>query len=176
MSEKIMQKSNKSNPLKDLILLFAIPVGIAIFAAAVIYFPKLLANPKSDFVYSLCSSYDCRDSYNVDSAGYVSKESADSSNLSYYSGASTLRYYDAAGESTRSLTLAEAQRYRLDSSSKSPDGYSLVREETSSGFLFWGDYNAGWYLKNGTKQKKVELSSNVSYDSRDIKFLGWVEK
>jgi len=74
------------------------------------------------------------------------------------------------------MTYQEARDYKLNKSSKSPDGYTLDREESSGGFLFWGDYKDGWYLKNGAKKKPVSLSINSSYYSNQIKFLGWVEK
>ncbi|CAN5672808.1 hypothetical protein BH23PAT2_BH23PAT2_03270 [soil metagenome] len=176
MTPKATKKPNQPSHLKDLILLFGIPISIAIFAAIVVYTPRFFANPKYDFIYSICNNYACRDSYSVDSTGYVSREYTNSSNLNYYNDSGTIRYYDAKNDSTRSLTLDEAKRYRLNTSSKSIDGYTLIREQTGSGFLFWGDYDSGWYLKNGSKKKEVELSNNGSYYSRDIKFLGWVNQ
>lgn len=172
----IMQKSKNSSQLKDLFLLFSIPIGIALFAAAAIYIPRLMADPKYDFIYSLCNSYDCRDSYAVDSTGRVTKELIDSPSLRYDNNVSTLRYYDTANDSTRSLTFEEAQKYRLNTSSKSPDGYTLSQEQRSSGFLFWGGGSEGWVLKDGAKKKKIELFNDGSYYSRNITFLGWVEK
>lgn len=175
MPEKIMQNPKTPSHLKDLILLFAVPIGIAVFAALIIYTPRLFANPKHDFVYSYCKNYNCRDSFNVDGAGHVTLKVNQTTNYNHYEN-STIHYYSADSDSTRALTLEEARKYRLDTSSKSPDGYSLAKEESDSGFLFWGDYNSGWYLKNGVKKKPVELSSNDSYYSQNINFLGWVEK
>ena len=176
MANLSVKKTNSNSHLKDLILLFAIPIAIAAFAALVVYVPKLLANPKYDFVYSVCDDYHRKNSYSVDATGYVFQDYSTSSNLDYYDHTASLRYYDAASDSTRSLTLEETRRYRLNTSSKSPDGYTLIRESSSSGFLFWGDYDEGWYLKSGSKKKKVELTNNVSYYSRDANFLGWVNK
>lgn len=173
MANQTIKKNNPPSHLKDLILLFAIPIGIAVFAAIAVYTPRLFANPKSDFIYSVCSNYNCNYDFNVDSSGYVSQYSM---NRDYYNGTSTLRYYNAKDDSTKSLTLEEAKRYQLNTSSKSPDGYSLTREDSDSGFLFWGNYDSGWYLKNGAKKKRVELSTNGSYYSRDVKFLGWINK
>ncbi|MEK7602619.1 MAG: hypothetical protein AAB459_00035 [Patescibacteria group bacterium] len=173
MSGRTAKKLNQPSHLKDLILLFSIPVGIAVFAAIAVYAPRLLANPKYDFIYSVCSDYDCNYDFNIDGSGYVSQYSM---NRDYRHGTSTLRYYNAKDDSTRSLTLEEARRYRLNTSSKSPDGYSLTREEGDSGFLFWGNYKSGWYLKNGAKKKEVELSTDDSYYSRDVNFLGWINQ
>lgn len=167
------KNSNKLSHIKDLVLLFAIPIGIAVFVAIAVYSPRLFTNPKYDFIYSVCGNYDCDYDFNVDGSGYVSQYS---NQRDYYNGTSTLRYYNAREDSSRSLTLEEAKRYQLNTSSKSPDGYTLAREESDSGFLFWSNYDSGWYLKDGAKKKKVELSNNGSYYSRDVKFLGWVNK
>lgn len=172
MLNQTADKTNRKSFLKDLILLFAIPIGIAVFAAVVIYVPRLLANPRYDFVYSICEDYDCNYNFDIDSSGYVFLRSTDG----YYGSTAALRYYSVKDDSTRIITLAEARRYQLDTSSKSPDGYSLVKEENDSGFLFWGNYKSGWYLKNGAKKKTITLTNSSSYYSRNVKFLGWVNK
>lgn len=172
------EKTNKPNHLKDLILLFAVPIGVAIFAAIAVYTPRLLANPTYDFIYSVCNSYSCSNDFEVDSSGHVSRSpDADSLNSNRLSrSAASLRYYSAKDDSTRSMTLEEARQYHLDRSSKSPDGYSLVRENGGGGFLFWSSSSSGWYLKDGFKKQEVELSSIDSYYSNDINFLGWVKQ
>lgn len=166
-------KPTQPSHLKDLILLFAIPIGIAVFAAMVVYVPSLFANPKSDFIYSSCSGHDCSNNFNIDGSGSISQYNTNRYNTT---DVATLRYYDAESDSTRSISIDDAQRYQLDTSSKSPDGYTLTREQSDSGFLFWGDYESGWYLKNGAKKKQIELSTNGSYYYGDVKFLGWVNK
>lgn len=172
----IMQKTKNSSHIKDLVLLFSIPIAIALIATAAIYIPRLLADPKYDFIYTLCTSYSCRNDYSVDSSGRVTKQAIEPSNLRYDNDISTMRYYSAVNDSTRSVTYEEAQQYRLNTSSKSPDGYTLSKEERSSGFLFWGNGSEGWYLKDGAKKKKIELLNDSSYYSQDITFLGWIEK
>lgn len=175
MANPGIKKINSSH-LKDLFLLFAIPTAIAVFAAAVVYVPRLFANPKYDFIYSVCENYRCKNSYSVDAMGYVTQDFLSSSNNDYYDRTASLRYYDSSNDSTRSLTLEETRMYQLNTSSKSPDGYILVSESSGSGFLFWGDYDEGWYLKNGAKKQKVELTNNSSYYSGSVKFLGWINK
>lgn len=173
MFNKAAKKSNQPSHFKDLALLFAIPIGIALLAAIIIYTPRLLANPKNDFIYSVCSDYDCSYNFNVNRTGRISQYNLDTS---YYGSEPILKYYNAKDGSTRSLTSEDAKRYHLNSSSKSSDGYSLVREESGGDFLFGGNYKSNWYLKNGAKKKKVELFTGDSYGSSDIKFLGWIEE
>lgn len=171
--KQLPASTQKPSHLKDLLLLFAIPTAIAVFAAVVVYVPRLLANPTYDFIYVYCGDYRCRDSYLLDGDHRIVRNA---DNDEYYDSISSLRYYDAEQDATRALTLEEATQYELDGLSKSPDGYTLVREETDSGFLFWGEYDAGWYLKNGTKKQKVTLATQDSYYDDEIDFLGWVKQ
>ena len=171
-----MQKNKTPNHLKDLLLLFAIPIGIALFAVAAIYVPRLFAQPSYDFIYTQCGDYRCDDNYSVDAFGRLVKEADDMTKPEYRNSTSTIHYYDAAKDATRTIGIEEAQQFKLNTSSKSPDGYSLAREEHQSGFLFWSDNDEAWYLKDGAKKKKIELANTGSYYSQNIKFLGWVEK
>jgi hypothetical protein len=86
-------------------------------------------------------------------------------------------YYDVSEESSRPLTTEEAQTYRLDSSSRSPDGYVLSRQtSSSSGFLFWSSGTGrGWMLKNGMFKKNIDLSTQDGYYDSSVKFIGWVK-
>lgn len=174
MAVDTTKKTLKNSHFKDLLLLFSIPLGIAVFAAVVIYVPILFANPKSDFIYSNCDDYRCNTSYSVDPAGNISQDYPITVRPDYSNLTSSLRYYDASTDSTRGLTLEQAKAYQLNTSSKSPDGYTLTRENSGGGFFFSGDTYNGWYLKNGAKKKKVELTTNGSYYSSEIKLLGWV--
>ncbi len=179
MSEITTKETKKPSHLKDLVLLFAVPIGVAIIAAAIVYIPRLLAHPQTDFIYSVCDRYNCKDSYSTYGGGVIKEDVKDSSDVGYnaydYGGKSTLHYYDVSTDSSRSLSVEEVKGYRLNSASKSPDGYSLTKEETSSGFLFWGDYNEGWYLEDGAKKKEIKLTTDDSSYSGGVKFLGWVE-
>jgi hypothetical protein len=175
MTQEITKDTNIKSHLKDIALLFAIPVGIALLAATVIYIPRLFAHPKYDFIYSACDNYRCRQNYTVE-AGHVARGPSHSSDSDYYDYTTRLLYYSSAADSTRSITLEEAQQYSLDTSSKSPDGYVLSKENSSSGFLFLGRADSGWYLKDGAKKKRVELASDSSYYSQNVTFLGWVKK
>lgn len=169
-------QTNRPRYLKDLLLLFSVPAGVAILAASVVYVPRLFAKPGYDFIYSACTSYGCRGGYAVDSQGFVERKTSNTADRIVDDDIAELYYYSAEQDTAKRLTLAEARQYKLDTSLKSPDGYRLSHKTTESGFLFWGDYSAAWYLENGAKKKKVELTSNESYYAGDVKFLGWVSK
>lgn len=179
MPNKDSKKAVKPTYKKDLILLFSVPIGIAILVAAMVNVPKLSAHPKYDFVFSYCQDYDCRDAYHVDLAGHITDDNDEGTvtgNLLQPEQKSQLRYYDASNDSSRPLSLEQAQRYGLDSSTKSPDGYTLQYDSNDSGFLFWSEHSDGWYLGNGVKKKPIHGLNNNSYSQRDIRFIGWVRE
>jgi hypothetical protein len=173
MVNKPAGKHARPSYIKDLILLFAVPLLIAVVAAALVYIPRAMAHPTYDFVYSYCREYGCADDYSVDDGRIV--QTAPTGGPSISSANATLYYYNISDNSTKSLSYNEAKQYRLNPSSKSPDGYSL---EMHSGYggLFGGDDGRGWFLKNGAKQKVVKLSSGADTYSEQIKFLGWVNR
>lgn len=176
MANQSTSKQNNPSRLKDLILLFSVPAGIAVIAAIAVYGPNLFANPKYDFIYSYCSEYDCTNHYFVNGSGQLAVQSESASDPAYrYKGNAVLRYYDASEDSTKDITVEQAQSYNLNTSSRSPDGYILEQERSESGFLFWGGNDTGWYLKNGIRKKMVTLE-NDNYYSDNVRFFGWVNK
>lgn len=167
-----MSKSSATTK-RDVILLLSIPLALMVLLAAIVYLPQILARPGHDFIFSHCSSYRCKDAVSVKD-GVVSLQSANSADY-YESTSPTLYYYDVAAGTYRQLTVEEAQAYRLDSTQRSPDGYVLKRESSSSGFLFWSDSNSGWVLQNGWYKKPVDLVDGQRYYDNDMKFVGWVK-
>ncbi len=163
------------NHFKDLLLLFSVPICIAIIVAAVIYIPQALANPQYSFVYYSCNScsYDVG-GYTVDANGRAQLQYA---NKGYNTSiVSALRIYNVKTNSSSPISWKDAQQYRLDPSSKSPDGYTLEYSQSNSSFLFWGDSSSsGWQLKSGMQSKNVTLSPpGANSYSGSIHFLGWV--
>ena len=166
---------------KEFLIFISIPVGIILLLVAVLVLPSLFARPQYDFLYSYCSSYDCNGSILVDNNGHAEQTGAGATTTnSYYSRSSPeIYYHDTRNNSSRRIELVEAISYKLDPSTKSPDGYSFTQGGSSdSGFLFWGyssDYS--WYLKKSSLIKSKPLNLGVSgYDSQNVKLVGWVQK
>jgi hypothetical protein len=95
--------------------------------------------------------------------------------VNYYSQPSGLFYYDVKNDSSRSISLDQANELRLNNSSKSPDGYVLTRDDYSGGALFWYTYKNDLVLKNGAKKRKLQLETS-NFTDNNIVFLGWVNK
>ena len=153
--------------VKDFALLFSVPLGAIVLILAFLYIPRFFAHPSYDFIY--CSGYYCESSYTVDPSGKL--HVSDSMNDSRLSRNALLRYYDAARDTTRPLSSEEVSRYKLDSSSKSPDGYSLSKSGSNGGFLFWGsNYGDDWSLRKGIVARPIDLDTH----GNDIHLIAWV--
>ncbi len=174
----IDQSSKKSkNHLRDILLLIAIPAGLLILTASYVYGPRIFANPRHDFIFAACADYVCNDSYEVGSDGTITRLTSHTDETLYRS-TTKLYYYDVKSDATRLLSSDEARNYRIDNSSRSPDGYILEHEDGSnSGFIFfYSRDHGGWYLKNGMLKKPVTLpADNSYYNNRNIQFLGWIK-
>src|SRR5690606_30012082 len=121
--------------LKEIILLFSVPIAIILLVIGFLYVPRLFAHPGYDFIY--CSGYSCDNTFSVNPSGQLTITSDDKP---YRIDDSNLYYYDIERDASRPIHESEASRYTLDATSKSPDGYTLKRSSGSSGFLFWSDY------------------------------------
>lgn len=168
MTKKTVKKTNH---FKDLALLFSVPLGIALLASAAIYIPRHFANPSYDFVYSVCSDYDCSSNFDVDSDGKVAKTEAKES----FGPAAKLYVFSVKDDSSKRLTLEQAQQYKLDTASKSPDNYKMTGGSGDSG-LFLGESDPSWYLSDGLKKKELDIYGSNIYDPNSVRFLGWVTK
>lgn len=155
------------NHVKEFLLLFSVPLGIIVILIGLIYLPRLFANPTYDFIY--CEGYSCLDRYSVDPATNTVRQVPEDRR---FSAEASLRYYDASRDATRPISQTEAESYRLDPMSKSPEGYELELSTGSGGFLFWGDYSREWHLKKGMITKPISLGNSNS----DKQFVGWVLK
>ena len=103
--------------LKEIVLLFSVPIAIIMLIIAFIYVPRLFAHPGYDFVY--CSGYSCDDRFSVAPSGQLTVNT-DSSR--YRINDSNLYYYDVERDASRPIHTDEANKYKLDATSQSPDG------------------------------------------------------
>jgi hypothetical protein len=168
-----------------LILGFAIPILMVVFVIGTIYVPALIVKPHYGFVYATGNRYyDYGDHYVVESGKVIKKTipvPKNSTNNYPYQDNLKLYIYDTEKDSSKEITLDEAQKLTLDQNIKSPDGFVLDQGYGNSGiFELFGsnrDYNAH-YLKKGIVSKKIYLttpSNNIYSYNGDIQFLGWVK-
>lgn len=163
---------------REFLLFMSIPVAIIVLVTVAVQLPKWLAHPKYDFIYTSCATYECQTTYAILGNGQLSK--APASGYDYSAGRNStadLYYFDTRTGGSRPITLAAANGLSIDTSTVSPDGYTLTHGSGSSGgFLLWdSSSDSAWYLKSGSKKKQVNLAPVNEYYSQDVKFLGWVK-
>lgn len=163
---KSTPKITHRETVRDLALLFMVPLLIGVIVIALTYIPRFFAHPQYDFIY--CQGYDCQSTYVLDDSKHIT--------VKYSSNSPTdpdtaLYYYSTARDSSRRLPDSEASHYTLDNSSKSPDGYTLAADSNGSAFLFWGSYSTRYVLKNGMKVKPTSIRD----DYNNVNFVGWID-
>ncbi|NKB32380.1 MAG: hypothetical protein GKR91_04710 [Pseudomonadales bacterium] len=90
-----------------------------------------------------------------------------------------LFFHDTETNTSREITLEEAQQYNLRELITSPDGVAVEWEYSRSRgyFIFYStSSNAGYYLTKGDARKRLDLISDTEryYYRDDLHFLGWV--
>lgn len=154
-------------------------IVVAVIAVTTFYILSFLTQPKYDFIYSRCAKYPCDIDFTVD------KESEmivmQPTKMHGTGEVATLYYYTESNDSTRTIDYFEAASYRVDSSSKSPDGYVFTQNRRDGNFLWWNtttptNVNDGkWHLRKGLLSKEIELEPIPGRAVDKVRFLGWVQ-
>ena len=181
-------KINKEN--LSLILAFAAPVIMILIVVAVIYIPNLYYKPQTDFIYAE-SSYN--HTYTVDSNGRVNETSQNSPKsippappvspapaMPPGSDYTQLYYYDIAKNTSTPIDLNAAQKYKLNGSVQSPDGYTIEYGSNSEGIfpIFISsstDYN-NRYIQGHGASRKLNLPVPNNFYGYNFQLIGWVIK
>lgn len=152
---------------KELILLFSIPLAILVIALIAMLASRLLMQPEYDFIYASCESYACTDRYIVNN-GQLEREFANDTAHR----PTDLYLYNVEDDSSRRISLDEAEEYRLDGSSRAPDGYELTYESSggSSFLLLHHSGNSGWQLQKGWASRFISIDGS----RWNVEKIGWV--
>jgi hypothetical protein len=185
---------NKKN--LPLIIAVCIPVLMIILVAAFVYFPGIGKYPKQNFLYLTSSNgiyyngnYENGNRYEVSNNHLVEipkptpsndipgqefppyKIVPDNAKFRFY-------LYNVTEKTATELTFEEAQKYSLDSSSMSEDGYMVSQGNYRGGDFIFGGGGAGdysWYIRGHNRSFKLNLKLSGSSYYGDIQFLGWVK-
>lgn len=154
-----------------LIVGIALPMLLVGYVLGTAYIPSLYAKPQYKFLYTQGSSYD----YDILVAGgKVTYSRRYPNDTSYRPLPPEIHVYDPVVNASRTLSIEEAQAYTLDTSTKSPDGYTVAQNDTESSSFFpfyFGSSGGGYYLKGHGLQRKIP--GTYSYD---FQFLGWIKQ
>lgn len=166
-----MNKNKKNVPL---IVALSIPVLMIILTVVSIYVPTLFIKPKIDFIYSTGGNYCYKHKYTVEKGKIVENEiKINEKDHCQEPPESKLYYYDVEKQISQELVYEEAQRYILNTSHKSVDGFEVVSGGNSDMFFYDGSAYYKKYLKKGAYSKRLNMKVENYYD---YKFLGWVKE
>lgn len=159
-----------------LIIGIAIPILMIVFVGLSIYLPALFATPPQfSFLYSSGDTYDYAWDYRV--VGNKLQRIPRNVDRKYaVPGEPTFYLYDIKKQESSQLTFEQTQKLKLDQSTVSPDGYSVVRGNGGDGFFpfdFNGsNYNSFYLRGHNTSHKITVKTSDGNY--WNFRFLGWV--
>ncbi len=162
-----------------LIVGLSIPVLMIGFIAVSIYLPSFFVHPpQTNFIYSMGGDYYNRYRYTVHEGKVIENEIKlpENNNAQRYVNEPKLFYYDVIKDSTREISLGEAQGLVLNNQNISPDGFQVVSGNSEGDFFFFYDsYNgSNKYLKKGAFSRKLNLTSVKDY-CYSFEFLGWIK-
>jgi hypothetical protein len=160
-----------------LVVALGIPVVLTLVIAFAVYLPGFGPEPSYDFVYVTRNyygngpSYDVVDGKVVELPGMQFEETMPPQQPKYTAPAAQLYYYDVESKISKSLTITEAQAYRLETSRTSPDGYLVQNGNNTGIFPFYenGNYYEQYLVGNNRRVK-------TTIADYDFAFLGWVLK
>lgn len=164
----------------SLILGISIPIFMILFVTGSIYIPSLFApDPQYDFVYVMGdndSYYGYQ--YTVEDGKLVKNDIQVPSNFYRPQQKVYLFLHDIETNESKEVSFEEAQSFRIDSKTMSPDGFEVTHGSRGEGIppLFFGsytDYNSV-YLKGHGVSKKLNLGMERDY--YNFRFVGWVLK
>jgi hypothetical protein len=165
-----------------LVIAISLPIIMIVIVAISMHIPRIAAKPQHNFVYAIGEDMAYR-YYSVQN-GMITQ--TDHTPPYYQTHPADMKYpepklylYDVSKDTSTALSLADAQRLRLDSNAKSPDGFEIVRGGGDGGIfgLFFGspgDYNSQYIRGHGySKKLNPTLESQNYYYS--FRVVGWVK-
>ncbi len=170
---------NKKN--LPLIAGLSIPVLMMALVAISIYIPRMFApKAKTDFVYCI-GGYGAQNYYSIQNGVITQREllpheKANKMSMSLY-------LHDMPANVSREISLAEAQKMKLDSREMSPEGFAVLGGVNDYGLMSWmffggGGDRLGMYLAGHNSSQKLKLAGSGQgslYYYKTPHFLGWVE-
>ncbi len=178
-----------------LIIGLLLPIIFIVVMAIVVYLPSMGIKPEHNFLYTTSGASDYyynnrpqyTEKYDIDSAGRlttIKEEVVVDKNRDYgytpKQGAPELYLYDVKAETSKQVTLEEAQKFVLERGPSSPDGYSVVYDYNNSGGLMSEIVGgrsgySGYVMSKGKAKKKIVGLTNTYYYSQNLLIIGWIK-
>ena len=168
----------------------ALPIFFIVFVAVWISFRTSSVQPEHSFIYSISdetspAKYGVRfeNNYVIENDRIALQPVTFSKDqiLNYeVRKAMDLYLYDVKNSTNRKISLDEAQKYMIDDSNSSADGYRVAFEYGNSGiFEIFGNNNenSGYFITkiDGGAKKKLNITRTNDYWNNGFRFIGWIK-
>ncbi len=175
-----------------IVLAFTLPLILILVVVLSTYLPSLFITTDYNFVYTLCTNqiYSCNDNlekmYTVESGKLIVHSAASTVFATNKNAIPTEKTYparlflhDTKSNTSREVSLEEAQSLNLNGLLTSPDGVSVSGRYKSGGgdfFLFGGSSSSfDYYLVKGNGSHRLNLIQNSAYYyQNNFQFIGWI--
>ena len=168
-----------SNMKKEKIpILIGISLPIVLVFAFMIYLflPSIMPGTEYDFIYAIRPNNYSFYTRNEDNFRYelINNEivyTGDQDNPSM-----ELYFYDTKNNTSRRISLSEANELQIHNGPSSPDGYIVQYENKGSYSLFYGSASdRGYYIKKGNRSRKL-TGFHWNYNNISFILIGWIKK
>ncbi len=158
-----------------LIVGIAIPLIMILSIVGMLYVPFLFAHPTINFLYTDGEDYWNSFTYRVVNGKVVMQPPSDPT--SDNGPTARLYIYQVEKDSSREISFADAQTLKLDTQSKSPEGFEVREGGQDIGIFpfFFGNRNYGnWYLQGHGVSRKINKNAHNYSGTGNLHFLGWI--
>jgi len=141
---------------------------------AIIYLPYLWTEKlKTDFIYTSSRTYCLDFKYDVSGEKIVKKPLNNDCNNSNY-GEPEIYYFDADKNSSKKLSKDEIDMLKVNTGTRSTDGFEITEYSQSSGGFFGSTSKSGIFAKKDSVQFELSIHPEVSY--YNFVFLSWIKE
>jgi hypothetical protein len=170
-----------------LIVGISLPILLIAIVSLVIFIPSLSIKPQYSFIYIAndgFSDYDqfYKNTYVIENEQIALKPVPTRKDVTFkLKGDSPILYfYDMKNNTSRKISLEEAQEYLVDAGPSSPDGYTVTYQYNTDGIfdLFGSRGNNGEYIiSKGRGSKKLTglAFTDQNYYQQNLTLVGWVK-
>lgn len=188
--------NNKKMPL---ILALVLPIVFVIVLALVILVPNMSVKPQHDFVYMVYNQNQAYDYYTYGNTLYkntydlkedkivlkplplINKDNiVENGTPTINEEAPKMYYYDIKNQTSRELSLKDAQQLSLQKGPSSPDGYTIsYSNQYDEGIigLFGSSDKSAYVITKGRGKKELSgiTTGNVYYARNEFDIIGWIK-
>jgi len=169
-----------------LIVGISLPIFFIVALSAFVFVPPLFMNPQYNFIYTAnddnygyarkySNSFYVENNKIVSKTVQIGKYEKNRPRVEY----PTLYVYDTKNDTSKEISLKDAQKLSFDSGPSSPDGYNITYHTSSNGiFELFGSSrdNNGYYIAKGNVKKKLTAVNDGYYNYRqNLKVIGWIK-